>query len=61
MHELGLCIKVDTYVTHMFYAWSFSHNTEFSVAINKNKYFLSLNKNTTLFYWGAINSDENRT
>ena len=27
MHVLVLCIKVDSYVAHMFYAWSFSHNT----------------------------------
>ena len=35
MHGLGLCIKVDSYVAHMFYAWSFSHNTAFRISINK--------------------------
>ena len=39
MHGLGLCIKVDIYVAHMFYAWSFSCNTAVSIAIKKNKYF----------------------
>ena len=34
MHGLGLCIKVDSYVAHMFYAWSFSH-TEFPIDIKK--------------------------
>ena len=28
MHGLVLFIKVDSYVAHIFYAWSFSHNTE---------------------------------
>ena len=55
MHGLVLCIMVNSYVAHMFYAWSFSHNTEVPIAINKNKYFLSMNTNTTVFYWGAIN------
>ena len=26
MHGLGLCVKVEKYVAHMFYAWSFSHD-----------------------------------
>ena len=33
INELGLCIKVDNYVVHMFYSWSFSHNTSFPIAI----------------------------
>ena len=37
MHILALCIKVHSYVAHMFYAWSFSHNTVVPIAINKNK------------------------
>ena len=49
MHGLGLCIKVDSYIAHMFYAWSFSHNIAVPTAIKMNKYFLSLNKNTILF------------
>ena len=27
MNELGLCIKVDSYVAHILYAWLFSYNT----------------------------------
>ena len=36
MHVLGLCIKVDIYVAHLFYAWSFSHNTAVPISKNKN-------------------------
>ena len=50
MRGLDLCIKVDSYVAHMFYAWSFSH-TAFPIDIKKNKYFISLNKHTTVFAW----------
>ena len=60
MHGLGLCIKVDSYVAHMFYAWSFSHDTAVPIAKNKNNYFLSLNTNTTLFAWVAVNLNKNR-
>ena len=55
MHGMGLCIKVDIYVAHMFYARTFSHNKSVSIAPKKNKYFLSLNTNTTVFSWGAGN------
>ena len=55
MHVLVLCIKVDSYVAHMFYAWSFGNNTEVPIAIKKNKYFISFNTHTTIFYWGAGN------
>ena len=61
MHGLGLCIKVDSYVAHMLYAWSFSYNTEVPIAINKNKYFLCLNTKNTAFNWGDGNSNKNRT
>ena len=54
----GLCINVDSYVIHMLYAWSFSHNTEVTIALNKNKFFLSLNTNTNLFAWGAGNCNK---
>ena len=60
MHGLGLCIKVNSYVARMFYAWSFSHNTAVTIAKKKNKYFLSLNTNTTVFAWGSCNSNKNR-
>ena len=37
IHGLRLCIKVDSYVEHMFYEWSFSHNTEVPIGTKKNK------------------------
>ena len=37
MYVLGLCIKVNSYVAHIFYAWSFSHNTTVKVSIKNNK------------------------
>ena len=61
MYGLGLCIKVDSYVAHMFYAWLLSHNTEVTISIKKNKYFLSLNTKTTVFSWGSVNSNKNWT
>ena len=51
MNGLGLCINVDSYVAHMFYAWTFSHNTAVTIAIKRTNIFFSLNKNTTLFDW----------
>ena len=37
MHRLGICIKVDSYVAHMFYAWLLSHNKAFPIAKKKKK------------------------
>ena len=59
MHVLRLCIKADSYVAHMFYAWSFINNTAVTMAKKKNKYFLSLNTNTSVFAWGDGNSNKN--
>ena len=61
MNALGLCIKVVSYVSHMFYACSFSHNKAVPMAINKNKYFIYLNTYTTIFAWRDGNSNKNRT
>ena len=61
MHVLGLYIKVDSCVAHMFYAWSFSHIPEVPIDINMDKDFLSFNKNTTVFTWVAGNSNRNIT
>ena len=61
MHGLGIFLKIDSYVVHMFYAWSFSHNEEVPIYIKKNKYFISLNTNTTVFYWEYVNHNKNRT
>ena len=59
MHGFWLCIEVDSYVAHRFYAWSFSRNIAVPIAKNNNRCFLSLNKNTTIFVWGAVNSNKN--
>ena len=37
MYGLGLCIKVDSYVAHMFYVWSFRYNIAVSIVRKKNK------------------------
>ena len=60
MQGLGIFIKVDSYVAHMFFAWSFSYSTAVPTDIKKNKYFLSMNKNTTVFDWVAVNFNKNR-
>ena len=60
MNGLGLCIKVDSYMAHMFYECSFSHNTSVTIDIKRNTYFISLNTNTTVFDWGSGNSNKNR-
>ena len=44
MRVFRICMKVDSFVAHMFYSWSSIHNTEVPIAKNKNKYLLSLNK-----------------
>ena len=40
MHGLGLCIKVERYVAHLFYVWSFSYNT--AVPISKKRTNISV-------------------
>ena len=55
LHELILCKKLNSLVAHMFSAWSFSHNIAVTIANNMNKYYLSLNKHTTVFSWGYGN------
>ena len=42
MHVLGLLVKLDSYVVHMLYAWSFSNNTEFPIAIKRTNIFFPL-------------------
>ena len=61
MHGLGLCIKLDSYVAHMFYAWSLNHNTSVPTALKNNNCFIYLNTYTTFFSWGAVNSNKNIT
>ena len=38
MHELGLCAKLNSYVAHMFYAWSFSNNTSVPIYVKQEKH-----------------------
>ena len=61
MHGLKLCIQLNSFVEHMFYEWSFSHNNSVPIDIKQNKYFISLNTYTTVFSWGAGNLNINRT
>ena len=61
MNGLGLYIKVNRYVAHLLYAWSFSHNTVFPITIYKNKYLIFLNTHSPVFATGAVNSNRNRT
>ena len=49
MHGLELCINVDSYVAHMFYAWSFSPNKAVPIDINKIKCLLSFSTYTAVF------------
>ena len=56
---LGLCIQESSFVAHMFYALSFSHNKSVPMAIKKTTYFLSLNTKTTVFDWGDRNPNKN--
>ena len=51
MHGMGLCIKLNFFVSHMFFAWQFSHNTAVNIYINQRKYFIYLTIYTTVFDW----------
>ena len=53
MHGLGLWIKIDIYVAHIFYAWLFSHNASVLVYTNKNKPFFNLIQ-TQLYFLGEL-------
>ena len=59
IYRLGLCIKIDSYASHLFYEWSLCHNIEVPISKEKKKYFFSLDKNTNVFSWGAGNSNKN--
>ena len=58
LHGQGLCIKLNSLMAHMFYAWSFINNTSVSIAINHSTYFISLNTYTTVFARGEGNSNK---
>ena len=55
MEGLVICIKLNSYIAHILYAWSFIHNVSVPILIKHNKYYLSLYTNTTVFAWGDIN------
>ena len=38
IHGLGLCIKLNSFVAHMFYVWSFGHNRAVPISTKKNGY-----------------------
>ena len=59
VHGLLLCINVDSYVVHIFYAFLFGHNKAVPISINKNKCFISLNTHTTTLAWVSGNSNKN--
>ena len=61
MNGLVLCIKIDSYVAHVFYACSFSHITTVPIAMKKNKCFISFNTNTAVFAWIDGNSNKKIT
>ena len=55
MNGLGLCINLNTFVSHILYAWSLCHNSSVKVDIKYNTYLISLNRYTTVFAWRADN------
>ena len=55
MHGLGLCKKLNSFVSYVLYAWSFSYNISVESYINNNKYFLFLNTYTNVFAWRSGN------
>ena len=60
MNRLALCIKVDSYMADMFYAWLFTHDKSVSIAIKKKNIFFPLIKILLKFSWGDCNSNKNR-
>ena len=51
MHGMGLCIKLNRFEAHMFYAWSLKPDEVVPISINHNKYFIYFNTYTTVFSW----------
>ena len=59
MHGLGIFIKLNSLVSHMFYARSFINNIELPISIDQNKYYLSLDTYIPVFAWGDGNNIKN--
>ena len=53
MHGVGLCIKVYSYVTHMFYTFTFIHNTAVPIYINRTNPVFPLIQ-TLLYFLGEL-------
>ena len=61
MHGLGLCTKSISFISHVLYSLSFSHNKASPIDVNKKKYFFSLNVHTTVFDYGSGDENKNIT
>ena len=58
MHSVGIFIKLNSYISHMFYAFPFHHNTVILILLEVNKYYLDLYTQTTVFLFGGILVEE---
>ena len=58
--RLGLCIKLNTFLSHMFYEWQFSHSIEIPIDIKQNTYFISFDTYTAVFYLVAGDLNKNK-
>ena len=50
---LGPCVHFQVDVAHMFYGWKFSHCAAATFKFQKDKSFLCVDGDTTIFAWGA--------
>ena len=50
---LGLCIDIKSYVSHIFYGWTMSHNTEINFLYNNGIFKKYHDSGKTLFAWGS--------
>ena len=58
MDGLVICIKLNSDVSHIFYACPFSQNTDVLINMKQDKYYLSLDTYTTWFAWGDRNLEK---
>ena len=58
MGGLVIQIKLNSYVAHTLYSWPSIYNTVVPSAIKHYQYYFSLDTYTTIFAWGAGNSNE---
>ena len=50
---LGLCIRFESFVAHMFYGWTFAHNTAAAWMSDNGRYYLSIDEACHVFAWGG--------